>query len=98
MGTIGREALRNEAKKIYKENTKNIPKRNRIPFSQFFKEFKKMKRAQHAPADVNLPQEIESPEDFNFEDLININEISDDTLEVTEDEVEAESEETTEKE
>ena len=72
---ISREALRREAKKIYKEKTKGIPRRNRIPFSQFFKQFKKMKAAEKA-ADVEVPQE----DDFNFEDLVNINQISDDDL------------------
>lgn len=75
--SVGREALRREAKKIYKEQTKNIPKRNRMPFAQFFKQFKKM-RNQPVTPDVETP-DLEN-EDFNFEDLVNVNEIDDDNV------------------
>lgn len=75
--SMGREILRREAKKIYKEQTKNIPKRNRIPFSQFFKEFCKVKRQTVNP-DVELP-DLDN-EDFDFEKLVNVNEIDDDDV------------------
>lgn len=74
---MNRDMLRAEAKRIYKEQTKNIPRRNRIPFSQFFKQFKKLK-SKHK-VDESAPPTVEE-EDFNFEDLINMNDISDDDL------------------
>ena len=79
--TIGREALRRKAKKIYKENTKGIPKRKRIPFSQFFKQYRKMQNPDQTP-DVEMPEP--DTEDFDFENLVNISEINDDDLEPTE--------------
>jgi len=81
---IGREALRREAKKIYKEQTKNIPRRNRIPFSEFFKRYKKMKVAEQLQKQQPVDTQEPDTEDFNFEDLINVNEISDDDLVVEE--------------
>ena len=33
--SLERDALRKEAKAVYKEQTKGIPKNQRIPFSQF---------------------------------------------------------------
>jgi hypothetical protein len=59
--------LRAEAKKLYKENTKKIPKRNRIPFAQFFKKFVEMKRS------VQKPAEVEAQDDFNFDDMVKLN-------------------------
>jgi len=76
--SMGREALRREAKKLYKEQTKNIPRRNRVPFSQFFKQFRKLRNQDQTP-EVEMP-DLEN-EDFNFEDLVNINEVDDDNLE-----------------
>jgi hypothetical protein len=82
---ISREALRREAKKIYKENTKSIQKRNRIPFSEFFKKYRKMKNTEKTP-EVEVPDV--DPEDFDFENFVNVNQIDDDSLEV-EEEIEA---------
>lgn len=75
---LGREILRREAKKVYKENTKNIPKRNRIPFSQFFKQYKKTRNTGQTP-EVEVPET--NPEDFDFENFVNVNQIDDDSLE-----------------
>ena len=72
-----REALRREAQRIYKENVKKIPKRNRIPFAEFFKQFKKMKTQQHAaPVAAPTPE----TEDFDFNEMVNLN----DSIEVEE--------------
>ena len=79
--SMGREALRRAAKKIYKEQTKKIPKKQRMPFAQFFKQYKDMQNQKQAP-DVDTPDS--ENEDFNFEDLVNINEIDDDSVEVIE--------------
>ncbi len=75
---LGREMLRREAKKVYKENTKNIPKRNRIPFAQFFKQFMKMRNTDQTP-EIEVPDT--NPEDFDFENFINVNQIDDESLE-----------------
>lgn len=76
--SIGREALRRAAKKVYKENVKDIPKRKRVPFSEFFKQYKTSKKTNEVP-DVEM-LEPES-EDFDFENLVNVSEINDDDLE-----------------
>jgi hypothetical protein len=70
--SITRNVLRNKAKKIYKEKIKNIPRKNRASFSQFFKEFQKTNQT------VNPVIEADNDEDFNFDDLINTNEIDND--------------------
>ena len=77
---VSREVLRQQAKKIYKEQTKSVPKRNRISFSEFFKKYRKNKKD-------GQPTEVQEPntEDIDFEDLINVNEISDENLETEED-------------
>jgi hypothetical protein len=73
---IKRDILRREAKAVYKEKTKNIPRSKRIPFSKFFKEYINSKKKQDTL--IPQPQEID---DFNFDDFINVNEISDEDLE-----------------
>lgn len=79
MKKLNREALRREAKKAYKEACKNVPKRQRMPFARFFKDYKNTKSADHVSAS---PVE---EEDFDFENFINVNEISDDDVEDTDD-------------
>ena len=68
---ISRDVLRKEAKKAYKDQTKNVPKRQRISFSQFFKQYKEFKFGKID--DVNIDNE---EEDFDFESIINIDEDS----------------------
>lgn len=65
---MDRDSLRAAAKKVYKEKTKNIPKKQRIPFAQFFKQFKKSKQ---------LEKEVkpEVGEDFDFGDMVNVNDV-----------------------
>jgi len=67
----GLNLLREEAKRIYKENSKKVPKSKRIPFSQFFKQYKEAKKAQQ-------PQEAAKAEqkDFDFGDMVNNNDLS----------------------
>lgn len=69
-----RKMLRQEAKRIYKEKTKGVPAKNRIPFAEFFKRYKAAKQVKEP---VEEPKEPET-EDFEFEDLINVNDISED--------------------
>lgn len=73
--SVNRDALRREAKKLYKEQTKGVPKKQRIPFAQFFKQYKRLRSGK-------IEQDVVPDEDFNFEDLVNVNEISDDDVEV----------------
>jgi len=76
MSSLAKQILKNEIKKIYKENTKNIPKRNRIPFSEFFKQYRKLKAGQHGPVNDEM-REHEAlpsiPEDFDFNEMVNVN-------------------------
>lgn len=64
---VSRESLRREAKKIYKEQVKGVPKKQRISFSQFFKRFKDSKSDK--VDDIDVHKEVE---DFDFEDMINV--------------------------
>lgn len=76
MGKLEKEILKREAKKIYKENTKKIPKRNRIPFSEFFKQYRKLKAGQHEHVhDEKCGHEVApaAPEDFDFNEMVNVN-------------------------
>ena len=78
---INRDLFRRQAKKIYKEKTKEIPKNKRISFADFFKQYK------HKHEHPDHTHTIETPkveEDFDIGSLVNVNEISDDSLEVIE--------------
>ncbi len=80
--SLGREVLRKEAKKLYKEQTKNVPKKQRVPFPQFFKHYRDLKMgkvSEELPVDIGTTQE-----DFDLENMVNINEISDGSIEVVE--------------
>ena len=82
-----RDLLRNEAKKLYKEQIKGIPKRQRLPFAQFFKQYKMLKAKESAG--INTSDQPE--DDFDFGELVN--EISDEDLVTEETVVEANNEE-----
>jgi hypothetical protein len=82
-----RDALRAAAKKLYKEQIKGVPKNQRMPFSQFFKQFKKSKTAEE-----EVKQADASGEDFDFEDMVNVSKISDDDVAEPDIEVVEESE------
>ena len=69
---LGKNILKQEAKKIYKTNIKNVPKRNRMPFGQFFKKYCEMKKAEVTHNHEEHDHEHES-EDFNFDEMVNIN-------------------------
>lgn len=69
-----RSVLRVEAKKLYKEQTKGIPKRQRISFADFFKQYKGLKTKNDDSNEINTMNE-----DFDFTDLINVNEIDSDS-------------------
>ena len=58
-----RNSLRARAKKAYREQIKGVPKRHRMPFAKFFKQYK--------GTHLNAPSDIK--DDFNFEDMINMN-------------------------
>ena len=79
--SLSRDILRSQAKKIYKEQSKNVPKRQRLPFSKFYKQFVKMQRNPVEP-ETAVPAPTPATDDFNFEDMVNVNAVSDDTLEV----------------
>ena len=77
--SVSRDMLRRQAKKLYKEQIKSVPKAQRVPFAKFFEHFKKKG---NLPDTIN--PEVET-EDFNFEDMVNVNEINDgDVIEVEE--------------
>jgi len=81
--SINREALRRKAKKAYKENVKNIPRGKRIPFAQFFKQYRSTLGANNI-AETEVSEN--HSEDFDFEDLVNISEIDDDLEETIDEE------------
>jgi hypothetical protein len=58
-----RSLLRREAKKIYKRETKKVPKSQRMPFSEFYKRFKNKTKSS--------PIIEDDQEDFNLDDFIN---------------------------
>ena len=62
--------MRNQAKRVYKERTKNIPKKQRISFSAFFEQYK-------AAISKAPPQPTETPieEDFDISSVANVNEL-----------------------
>ena len=78
-----RSALRAEAKRLYKEQIKGIPKRQRLPFAEFFKQYKalKLNKTNENEIDESI---VTEDTDFDFDNIINVNEISDDDLEVPE--------------
>ena len=71
MSNIGRRALVEKAKKIYKQNTKEIPRRKRVSFSIFFKNYRKMLKAQS----VNKVQPTEQIEQDNANDEFDLRSI-----------------------
>ena len=62
---------REEAKRIYKENAKKVPKSKRMPFSEFYKQFKSAKKAQQSQPVVETEQK-----DFNFDEMVNKNDLN----------------------
>jgi hypothetical protein len=66
--SLSRDLLRAEAKKLYKEQAKSVPKKQRMTFAQFFENYKKTKT--HKPIEVS-PAPLE---DFDLEQVVNINE------------------------
>lgn len=74
---INRNILRQKAKKLYKEKSKGVEKKFRMPFAQFFKEF--MKSLHSHSEEIMVPNA--DTEDFDFEDLVNVSEIDDNDVE-----------------
>ena len=64
--SLEREILRAKAKKAYKEQAKGVPKKSRMTFAQFFKDYKKTK-----PSQEETPAEA-IQEDFDLEKVINV--------------------------
>lgn len=61
-----RHILRNQAKKEYKKQIKGVKKSQRIPFSEFYKRFKKMKAGQG-----EIIERTQEAEDFDLDEFIN---------------------------
>lgn len=84
--TINRAALRAEAKRLYKEQIKGVPKRQRLPFSEFFKRYRDMKFNKTDEPQLQESEELlntDIVEDFDFENIINVNEIDDNDVETS---------------
>lgn len=64
---LKRNRLREEAKKIYKD----IPKKQRMPFPEFYKRFKLVKQS-----------EVKQEEDFDFEDMVNVNDLNEEDIDL----------------
>ncbi len=67
---LGRDILRSEAKKAYKQQTKGVLKKNRMPFTKFYQEYKKIKLAQR-----NIEPTV--GEDFDVAEVANVSEVKD---------------------
>jgi len=75
--SAGRDMLREEAKKVYKENAKKYPKRQRLPFAKFYKQYKAAAKAKQNQQDM-VPEQPQRPaQDFDFNDMVSLNNISD---------------------
>lgn len=72
-----RNLVREKAKKIYKEQAKGVPKNKRITFAQFFKQYKAI---QASPGEADPAVE----EDFDFDDMVNVTNISEPEPEIEE--------------
>jgi len=68
---IGRNIMREEAKKVYKREAKKYPKKQRIPFSQFFKKYKEAMKVKQVQ-EVGPKQE----QDFDFNDMVQLNDLT----------------------
>ena len=79
--SLSRDILRSQAKKIYKEQAKSVPKRQRLPFAKFYKQFVKMQRNPVEQDEVAAAAPTSTTEDFDFQDMVNVNAVSDDKLE-----------------
>jgi hypothetical protein len=88
MSKFGKQVLKNQAKKIYEENARKVPKRNRITFSQFFKQYTAAQKKEQNPVvtESQQPQEAlpDALEDFNFDEMVNVSKIDENSLEVVE--------------
>jgi len=75
-----RSMLRAAAKKAYKEQIKKdrTPKNRRMPFSQYFKQYLKIQESLKANKNADIESDTE---DFDFEEMINVEEISDEDVE-----------------
>jgi hypothetical protein len=78
--SLSRDVLRNKAKKVYKEQAKGVPSGQRIPFSKFYKQFIKMQR-NSVGQDETAVAATPATEDFDFQDMVNVNDVSGDKLE-----------------
>lgn len=78
-----RSIFRLEAKKAYKQQIKsgNVSKKNRLPFAKFFKQYMENKMNSSAASELDV---VEGGEDFDFDSMINTNEISDEDVETEE--------------
>lgn len=81
-----RKMVREAAKKLYKEQIKkqDIPKNRRMTFSQFFKQYLEMRKNQSQQPVEDVQEVVEDNEDFDFENMVSVNEITDEDVEVQE--------------
>jgi hypothetical protein len=95
MDKLTKQVLKNEARKVYEVNARKVPKRNRIPFSQFFKQYLKMKKQEQNPVPVEEQQQRlpDALEDFNFNEMVNVNQVDENSIVVEETPVEKEPKE-----
>ena len=65
---FSRDILRKKAKKAYKEQFGKLPKKDRVTFAYFFKQFKAIKNNDLGDNEVTVE------EDFDFDSMINTEE------------------------
>lgn len=73
--SFSKSVLRNMAKRAYKEQTKSVPKKKRISFQQFYKQYVKLHSTVSTPSDNVVVEE-----DFDVNTLVNVNSVDSDSL------------------
>lgn len=68
-----RSILRQKAKEAYKNAAKGVPKNQRMPFAKFYKNF--------VNAQKNTNDFAKEEEDFDLENIINVNDITEEDKE-----------------
>lgn len=77
---LSRDLLRAEAKRLYKEQVKGVPKRSRLPFAEFYKQFKRMKAGKTVEEEHDHTHSHDTVEDFDLGQVAKINKVEDPTV------------------
>jgi hypothetical protein len=79
---LSRDLLRVEAKRLYKEQNKGVPKKSRMPFTEFYKQFKRMKAGKAIEEEHDHSghdHSHDAPQDFDVSQVASINKVENPT-------------------